>query len=147
MKSYRDLEVYKLSKALAIRIHKMSLQLPKFELFEEGSQIRRSYKSTTSMMVEWYGRRRYKAEFIRYLIFSQSECDDTILHLDFLFKTKSLKDEMLFNDLRSEYDLLSKRINKFIQWVEENFNTDQTPLPVLETGNWETGKLGQTLFL
>ena len=130
MKSYRDLEVYKLSKALAIRIHKMSLQLPKFELFEEGGQIRRSSKSTTSMIVEGYGRGRYKAEFIRYLIFSQSECDETIVHLDFLFETKSLKDEILFKDLRGEYDLLSKRINKFIQWVEEHFNTDQTPLPV-----------------
>ncbi len=65
MRSYRDLEVYKLSKALAIRIHKMSLQLPKFKLFEEGGQIRRSSKSTTSMIDEGYGRRRYKAEFIR----------------------------------------------------------------------------------
>ena len=54
----------------------------------------------------------------------------TIVHLDFLFETKSLKDEILFKDLRGEYDLLSKRINKFIQWVEEHFNTDQTPLPV-----------------
>lgn len=87
MKSYRDLEVYKLSKSLAIRIHKMTLQLPKFELYQEGSQIRRSSKSTTSMIVEGYGRRRYKAEFIRYLIFSQSGCDETIVHLDFLFET------------------------------------------------------------
>ena len=106
MKNYRD---------LAIRIHKISRQLPKFELFEEGSQIRRSSKSTTSMIVEGYGRRRYKAEFIRYLIFSQSECDETIVHLDFLFETESLKDKILYSDLRSEYDLLSKRINKFIQ--------------------------------
>ena len=43
MKSYKDLEIYKLSYELAIKIHKMSLELPKFELYEEGSQIRRSY--------------------------------------------------------------------------------------------------------
>ena len=126
MKSYRDLEVYKVSRQLAISVHKMTIQLPKFELYEEGSQIRRSSKSVTAMIVEGYGRRRYRAEFIRYLIFSQSECDETILHLDFLFETKSLKEEALYNELKSEYDSVSKRINKFIQWVEENFNSNQT---------------------
>ena len=86
MKSYRDLEIYKTSKQLAIRIHKMSLELPKFEMFEEGSQIRRSSKAVTTSIVEGYGRRRYKADFIRYLVFAQSECDETIVHLDFLFE-------------------------------------------------------------
>ena len=124
MKSYRDLEVYTLSKSLAVRIHKITMTLPKFELYEEGSQIRRSSKSVTSMIVEGYGRRRYKAEFIRYLIFSQSECDETILHLDFLFETESFKDEPIYTDLRNEYEGLSKRINKFIQWVEEKFNNN-----------------------
>ena len=126
MKSYRDLEIYGLSKTLAIAIHKMTIQLPKFELFEEGSQIRRSSKSVTAMIVEGYGRRRYKAEFIRYLVFSQSECDETRLHLDFLFETGSLKDEALYNQLKDDYNALSKRINKFIQWVEESFNVKQT---------------------
>jgi len=41
MKSYRDLDIYNDSKKYAIEIHKMSLTLPKFELYEEGSQIRR----------------------------------------------------------------------------------------------------------
>lgn len=122
MKSYRELEVYKVSKELAVRVHKMSLLLPKFELYEEGSQVRRSAKSVTVMIVEGYGRRRYKADFIKYLIYSQAECDETIVHLDFLFETGSLQDEKLYTNLRNEYDVLSKRINTFIQWVEDNFN-------------------------
>lgn len=44
MKSYRDLEIYKESKRLAIEVHKVSLTLPKFELYEEGDQVRRSSK-------------------------------------------------------------------------------------------------------
>ena len=39
MKSYKDLEIYKLSYDLAVKIHKFSLKLPRYELFEEGSQI------------------------------------------------------------------------------------------------------------
>ncbi len=131
MKSYRDLEVYKESKRLAIEIHKLSLTLPKFELYEEGGQIRRSSKSVTSMIVEGYGRRRYKADFIKYLVYAQSECDETIVHLDFLFETESLKDTHLFTRLKQEYDILSKKINKFIQWVEDNWND----FPDKKTGN------------
>jgi four helix bundle protein len=70
--------------------------------------------------VEGYSRRRYKADYIKYLVYAQSECDETMVHLDFLFSTKSWNDELNFNRLKSEYDSLSKRINKFIQWVEEN---------------------------
>jgi len=116
MKSYRELEIYIESKRLAIEIHKMSMQLPKFELYEEGSQIRRSSKSVTSMIVEGYSRGRYKADFIKYLVYSLPECDETIVHLDFLFETESLKDENKYNRLKKDYDLLSKKITKFTQW-------------------------------
>src|SRR5262245_1639094 len=132
MKSYRDLEIYKESKRLAIEIHKMSLLLPKFELFEEGGQVRRSSKSITAMIVEGYGRRRYKADFIKYLVFAQSECDETIVRLDFLFETQSLKDKDCYEKFHDEYDVLSKKINRFIQWVEENWNEFSSR----ETGNW-----------
>lgn len=120
MSGYRELDIYKESKRLAIEIHKMTMALPRHELYEEGSQIRRSSKSVTSTIVEGYGRRRYKGDYIKYLIFSQAECDETIVHLDFLFETNSLGNSELFNKLKIEYDLLSKKINKFIQWVELN---------------------------
>lgn len=122
MSSYRNLEIYSESKRLAIEGHKMTMTLPRHELFEEGSQVRRSSKSITSMIVEGYGRRGYKADFVKYLIFSQSECDETIVHLDFLFETKSLSNAEIYKKLRSDYDLLSKRINKYTQWVESNLN-------------------------
>jgi hypothetical protein len=38
MKSYRDLEIYKESKRLAIEVNLKALQLPKFEMYEEGGQ-------------------------------------------------------------------------------------------------------------
>jgi len=57
MKSYKDLDIYKESKQLAIEVHKLSLMLPKFELYEEGAQIRRSSKAITSLICEGYGRR------------------------------------------------------------------------------------------
>lgn len=120
MNSYRELEIYQESKRLAIEIHRISLTLPKLEMYEEGSQVRRSSKSVAASIVEGYGRRRYKADYIKYLIYAQSECDETILHLDFLFETSSFNDKENYDRLRASYDALSKRINKFIQWVEDN---------------------------
>ena len=53
--SYRKLEVWKLARDLVIDIHKMTLrELPKFEMFEVGSQIRRSIKSAKANIVEGY---------------------------------------------------------------------------------------------
>src|SRR5216117_3304364 len=107
MKSYREFDIYNDSMKLAIEVHKMTLMLPKFELYEEANQIRRPSKSVTTMIVEGYGRKRYKADFIKYLICSQAECDEIIVHLDFLFKTGSLSDKAVYDDLRNKYDLPS----------------------------------------
>jgi hypothetical protein len=50
----------------------------------------------------------------------------------FYLKTGSMTDKNKHEDLRMKYDLLSKRINKFLQWVEDNWN-DFPSEP--ETGN------------
>ena len=126
MKSYRDLEIYNSSQELAIKIHTMTLALPKFEMYEEGSQIRRSSKAVTSAIVEGYGRRNYKKDFIKFLIIAITENDETIVHLDFLFKTGSLLNENLYKQLRDGYEQQSKKINKFIQWVEINWKPRET---------------------
>ena len=124
--SYRDLEIYKESKRLAIQVHAMSMLLPKFEMYEEGGQVRRSSKSVTSMIVEGYGRRRYKADYIKYLVFSQSECDETKVHLDFLYETGSCTNGQIVT-LRNDCDILSRKINKYIQWVEDSFDPNWRP--------------------
>ncbi len=121
MKNYKDLEIYKKSFELAIMIHELSLKLPKSEQFVLGSQIRRSAQSTRSNIVEGYGRREYKAEFIRFLIFSQSSCDETISHLEMVIKIYPyiLKDR----NLLKEHEILGKMINNFIKYVRQNWKT------------------------
>ena len=135
MKSYRDLEIYVESKRLAIEVHRMSLKLPAHEMYEEGQQVRKSSKSVTAMIVEGYGRRRYKADFIKYLIYAQAECDETIVHLEFLMDTGSAPDPGHVSQLKHDYDALSKRINKFTQWVEEKFEVKKA----VETKQRSTG--------
>jgi four helix bundle protein len=122
MKSYNDLNIFKEARRLAIEVHKMTLTLPKFELYEEGSQIRRSSKSVAANIVEAYGKRRYKGEYVKHLTYSHAECDETRLHLDFLQQTHSdvKMTSDTFDNLRTEYTSLSKQIYRFILWVEQN---------------------------
>jgi four helix bundle protein len=122
--SYRNLEIWKLARILVADIHKMSLtKPPKFEMFEEGTQIRRSMKSICSNIVEGYGRRRYKQDFIHFLTYSQASCDETMDHLEILFETGSLADEPLFKALLKKLDELGRKINSFTQSVEAGHRT------------------------
>ncbi len=119
--SYKNLEIWELAKEVVIEIHEMSLQkLPKHEMYEVGSQIRRSSKSVKSNIVEGYGRRYYKQEFIHHLIIAIASNDETLDHLETLYETKSLSDEKFYHDLHSKIELLGRKINSFIKAVKED---------------------------
>ena len=118
--SYRDLEIYQMAHQLAVEIHKMTLaELPTYERFEEAGQIRRASKSIPTNIVEGFGRRRYKAEFIKFLIYSHASCDETLEHVLLLRDTASLsKDQSIY--FIQNYETLGKKINLFIQAVERH---------------------------
>lgn len=124
MNSYRELEVYQSSYSLAIKVHRMTLTLPKYEMYEQGSQIRRSTKSIKDNISEGYGRKRYKNEFVRFLVFAHSSCDEALSQLTMIdeihFEGKGL------TDLISEYEILGRKLNKFIDYVENNWNEPAT---------------------
>ncbi|MCD4736141.1 MAG: four helix bundle protein [Bacteroidales bacterium] len=123
--SYKKLDIWQMAREVVIKIHKMTLNdLPKFEMFEEGSQIRRSAKSVKSNIVERYGRRRYKQDFIKFLVYALSSNDETIDHLETLYETKSLKDETKFQNLHSKINLLGKKLNNFLTAVEKQHNVN-----------------------
>ena len=125
MNSYKDLDIYKLAYRLAIDVHKMTMTLPKYELYEQGSQVRRSSKSIKDNIAEGFGRRRYKDEFVRFLVFAHSSCDEAISQLTMIneiyFENKDL------NNLLEEYEVLGAKINKFIQYVEDNWKSTRNP--------------------
>lgn len=117
--SYRKLEVWQLAREMVIEIHNLSLNLPKFEMYEEGSQIRRSAKSVKSNIVEGYGRRRYKQEYIRFIIFALASNDETTDHLETLFETGSLQDKVQYEKVHSLLQKLGIKLNNFLRSVED----------------------------
>jgi len=116
--SYKKLEIWILANELVIEIHEMALTLPKFELYEEGSQIRKSSKNVKSTIVEGHGRKIYKAEYLKFLVYSLASNDETKDHLENLYNTKSLRDEKLYNSLHAKIEKLGKK--NYYQSVERN---------------------------
>lgn len=120
--SYQDLDVYQLAKELAVNVHTITVnKLPKFELYEQGSQIRRSSKSIVSNIVEGFGRRRYKNDFILYLTYAIASCDETKSHIDILGETGSLKEKDA-NELLRNYEELGAKLYNFRKAVIKNHN-------------------------
>jgi four helix bundle protein len=121
MSSYRDLEIYRIAFELAKKVHFASLKLPSFELYEQGSQIRRSSKSIKDQISEGYGRRRYKADFIKFLTYSHASCDETTGQIEMI--NSIYPENTDFIGLFPDYEDLGRKINSFIQYVETNWKS------------------------
>jgi four helix bundle protein len=121
-KSYRELDIYKVSFDLFIDTHRFSLKLPKYELYELGSQLRRSSDSVNSNIVEGYGRKRYKNDFVRFLTYSHASNDETVNNLHKLSVLYPEFDEDI-SELSHKYDQLGGKIHNFTEYVENNWRT------------------------
>ena len=116
---YQRLEVWRLARELSVDIHRMTLeQLPRFELHEVGSQVRRSAKSIRDNIVEGYGKRRYKLEFLRHLTYALGSAQETLEHLDTLHETGSLTSQEIHAELTSRTRLLIAKLTTFMRGVE-----------------------------
>ena len=114
---YEKLDIYKLALDLTIQVHRLSLELPKFEMYEEGSQIRRSSKSVGANIVEGYCLRRHRNEFLQYLHRAMGSAQETIYHLRVLHQTQSCGNANQVNELIRQYIQLSKMIFRLIKTV------------------------------
>jgi four helix bundle protein len=95
LKSYKDLEVYSLG------------------LFYR-CQLRRSSDSVPTNIVEGYGRKRYKSDFVKFLTYSYASCLETVFHIE---KIAKLYPEIIKNEQEfiNSYNELSAKIYNFIK--------------------------------
>jgi four helix bundle protein len=118
---YQRLEVWRLARDLSVEVHRMTLEeLPRFEMHEVGSQVRRSVKSIRANIVEGFGKRRYKLEFMRHLTYALGSAQETLDHLDTLHETGSLASSDRHGELQATTQLLVAKLTTFIRGVELN---------------------------
>ncbi len=118
MKNYKDLDIYMMAYELCIELHALTLKLPYFELHEQGRQIRRSSKSVKDNIVEGYGRRKYKNEFIRYLTIAHASLLECKSQLEAVYEIYKMEEFLKFIQA---YDQLGAKIYSFRLFVEDHW--------------------------
>src|SRR5947209_5507269 len=76
-KTFRDLDVWKLAFKAAQEIFRLSKNFPKEERYSLTDQVRRSCRAVTAMIVEAWGRRRYRGVFVNKLDEAVGEANET----------------------------------------------------------------------
>ena len=112
-KSFRDLEVYKLSRQLSLEIFKMSKKIPKEEMYSLTDQIRRSSRSVGAQISEAWAKRRYKKHFISKLTDSDGEQQETQHWIETVYDCSYIT-ETCCKDWLERYASVGKMLNSMI---------------------------------
>ncbi len=119
IRSFRDLEVYRNTYELMLRVIKEVLpKLPASEKFDLRDQLNRSCKAIPRLIAEGYGKRHQKAGFQKYLDDALGECNETIVSLEQCRDIYQM-DIALINGLVDIYDKSSRQLYKLAKaWTQ-----------------------------
>lgn len=114
IKEFKDLEVYRVSYDLAVKLYKLSSELPQIEQFELGRQLRRAVTSIPLNIAEGYGRKKSAADFKHFLSNALGSCNEVRVLLDLLKDVGYLEVE-IHKELSSAYEILGRRLYALIE--------------------------------
>ena len=113
IQSYNDLNVYKRSYDIALKLYKFARTLPEDERFGLTSQIKRAATSIPLNIAEGYGKKSSEQEFKRFLIMAQGSCNEMMVLLRFSYDLGFMNKES-HEIFASEYDEIVRMINSMI---------------------------------
>ncbi len=97
-----DLKVYQKLCKLTIETHRLTLTFPRFELYELGSQLRRSSNSAPANLAEGFNNKHINI-YLEGISRAQGEVRETKHHLEMAYKKGYLNEERL-NDFLNRYE-------------------------------------------
>jgi len=109
VKSFRDLEVYKLSRQLSGEIFEVTKNFPKEEMYSLTDQIRRSSGSVGAQIAEAWAKRKYEKHLISKLTDADDEQFETQHWIETALDCSYLSNETS-NDFLSKYSSVGKNV-------------------------------------
>src|SRR6478736_9661971 len=94
VKSFRDLEVYKLARKTSKEIFELSKRFPKEEMYSLTDQIRRSSRSVGAQIAEAWAKRKYEKHFVSKLTDADGEQLETQHWIETSLDCKYISAEM-----------------------------------------------------
>ncbi len=114
---FRNLEIWREAQKLTLEIYKITSKFPKEEIFGLEAQIRRSAVSVAANIAESFGRYHSKDK-IQLLMVARGSIYETCSHLSIALGLNYIK-EKCFEDIDKRYEVLSKRLNVFINYIRK----------------------------
>jgi four helix bundle protein len=141
IKSYKDLEVYNLSYALAMDVFQLTRKFPKEELYSLTSQIVRSSRSISSNIVEGWAKRIHEKKFKLHLVDALGSTAETLNWIQFA-KDCGYGTSEQFDLYTDKLDKIGRMLTKLHQnWKTFDQNHSELGLPTssleLPTSNFE----------
>lgn len=115
--TFNDLKVYQIAYQLTGKIELLVRQLPRSESFRHTDQILRSSRSIVANIVEGFGRKQLKGDFMKFLNYAMASCDETQAHLNLIYSSGLIQKEEYIN-LIKQYKNLSVRLLNFINSIK-----------------------------
>ena len=113
VKSFRELEVYKLSREVSKEIFLLTKDFPGEERYSLTDQIRRSSRSVGAQIAEAWGKRRYEMHFISKLTDADAEQLETQHWLEVSEESRYLESEIR-DRLLHKCETVGKMIQRMI---------------------------------
>jgi len=118
IRSFRDLDVYKLAREQARRIFTLSKTFPAEERFSLTDQIRRSSRAVNAMIAEAWARRRYPAAFVNKIDEALGEAMETQAWLDHAVDCGYLNRDQ-HRSLNDSWQKIGAMLNRMIQRADD----------------------------
>ncbi len=130
VKSFRELNVYRLARESTQTIFALSKKFPAEERYSLTDQIRRSSRAVKAMVAEAWAKRRYKAAFVNKIDEALAESNETQSGLDDAFDCRYLSEQQ-FTELNGAYSsirsMLARMIDRADDFCKNPPSTDYRP--------------------
>ena len=126
VKSFRELEVYKMARQLSKDIFNLSKSFPKEEMYSLTDQVRRSSRSVGAQIAEAWGKRKYEKHFVSKLTDADGEQLETQHWIETASDCSYISTEVA-NGLLSQCASIGKMLNSMIQ-KSSSFCGNLTPV-------------------
>ncbi len=116
--SFQDLEVYRRLVGLHLEIHAETLSYPRFEMYELGSQIRRSSNSVPANLAEGWNN-KHSSMYLEAINRAEAELRETKHHLWVAFQKGYLKKER-FSEVYDRYDVCARMLHRLKEAIRRS---------------------------
>lgn len=118
IRSFRDLNVYKLALEQAKKIFVVTKSFPKEETYSLTDQIRRSSRAVNAMVAEGWARRKYQAAFVNKINEALGEAMETQAWLDHARECDYINSD-LYRELDESWQRIGAMLDRMIQRADD----------------------------